>query len=90
MSYPLILPQAAREGGSGHVKCPTLGEGPLIDPLVKAPNRPRRGIVGDLIDKCIITNYKLASVHVLAYLPHFTFSIKINGTKSISMFESLL
>ena len=33
----------------GHVKCPTL----LIDPLVKAPHRPRRRIVGDLIDKCI-------------------------------------
>ena len=37
-----------------HVKCPTLGEGPLIDPLVKAPHRPmQEGIVGDLIDKCI-------------------------------------
>ena len=38
----------------GYVKCPTLGEGPFINPLVKAPHRPRRGIVGDLIDKCII------------------------------------
>ena len=28
-------------------------EGPLIDPLVKAPHRPGRGIMGDLTDKCI-------------------------------------
>ena len=39
-----------------HVKYSTLGEGPLIDPLVKAPHQPRRGTVGDLIDKCI--NFK--------------------------------
>ena len=30
-----------------HVKCPTLGEGPLINLLVKALHRPGRGIVGD-------------------------------------------
>ena len=39
----------------GYVKCPTLGEGPFINPLVNAPHRPGRGIVGDLFDKCIIT-----------------------------------
>ena len=43
--------------GEDHVKCPTLGEGYFISPLVKAPYRPGRGIVGDsLIDKCIKLN----------------------------------
>ena len=46
------LPRA-NTGLTGHVKCPTLGEVPFINPLVKAPHWPGRGIVGDLIDKCI-------------------------------------
>ncbi len=44
-----------------HVKCPTLGEGPFINPLVKASHRPRRGIVGDLIDKCITNRLLVAA-----------------------------
>ena len=40
----------------GHIKYPTLGEVPLINPLVKAHHWPRKGIVGDWIDKCINWN----------------------------------
>ena len=70
-----------RQHMHSHVKCPTLGEGPLIDPLVKAPHRPRRGIVGDLIDKCISSFY--LAIELVVNIASINFPEISNRTESL-------
>ena len=58
----------ANTGLTGHVKYLTL---PLINPLVKAPHWPGRGIVGNLIDMCKYIIFSVKSLLNLVKFPLF-------------------